>query len=53
MCKVGLICGIVFVVLAVIVFVFADGLRRWYSGVFFAILGTTLLVNGLCRRATR
>ncbi len=43
--RVGLVCGILCVVLAVIVFVFADGLRRWYSGMFFAIMGAVLLVN--------
>jgi len=47
MSKVGLVCGILSIVLAVIVFVFADGLRRWYSGIFFAIIGTTLIVNSL------
>jgi hypothetical protein len=47
MSKVGLVCGILFIVLAVIVFVFADGLRRWYSGIFFAIIGTVTLVNTL------
>jgi len=49
--KVGLVFGILFIVLAVIVFVFADGLRRWYSGIFFAIIGTVFLVNAL--RAAR
>ena len=51
MSKVGLISGIVCIVMAVIVFVFADGLRRWYSGIFFTIMGTVMLVNTLrCRR---
>ena len=45
MSKVGLVSGIVCIVLAVIVFVFADGLRRWYSGIFFAFMGTVMLVN--------
>jgi hypothetical protein len=47
MSKVGLVTGILCVVLAVIVFVFADGLRRWYSGIFFAIIGATTLVSAL------
>ncbi len=51
MSKVGLVCGSLFIVLAVIVFVFTDGLRRWYSGIFFAIIGTVTLVNTL--RAAR
>ena len=47
MSKVALVSGILCVVLAVIVFVFADGLRRWYSGIFFALLGTLMLINAL------
>lgn len=47
MSKMALISGILCIVLAVIVFVFADGLRRWYSGIFFAIMGTVMLVNAL------
>ena len=39
--------GILFIVLAVIVFAFAEGLRRYYSGIFFAILGTVTLVGAL------
>jgi len=53
MSKVALITGILCIVLAVIVFVFADGLRRWYSGIFFTIIGTVMLVNApRWRRAT-
>ena len=47
MSKVALVSGILCIVLAAIVFVFADGLRRWYSGGFFAITGTVMLVNAL------
>jgi hypothetical protein len=43
--KAGLVFGILFIALAVIIFVFADGLRRWYSGIFFAVMGTVVLVN--------
>jgi hypothetical protein len=50
MSKVGLVTGLLFVLLAVIVFVFADGLRRWYSGTFFAIIGAVMLVNALRSR---
>lgn len=50
MSKLSLVFGILFIVLAVIVFVFADGLRRWYSGIFFALMGTVALVNALRRR---
>jgi di/tricarboxylate transporter len=47
MSKVALMSVILCVVLAVIVFVFADGLRRWYSGIFFTIMGAVLLGNAL------
>ena len=45
--RVALAIGILFIVLAVIVLVFAHGLRRWYSGIFFAIMGTVMLANAL------
>jgi hypothetical protein len=47
MSKAALVTGILCIVLAVIVFVFADGLRRWYSGIFFALIGTVMLANVL------
>ena len=50
MSKVTLVVGILCIVLAVIVFVFADGLRRWYSGIFFTVIGTVMLLNALRRR---
>jgi peptidoglycan/LPS O-acetylase OafA/YrhL len=53
MSKMYLVLGILFIVLAVIIFVFADGLRRWYSGIFFAIIGTVILVNALRKRRGR
>ncbi len=43
--KMAMVTGILCLVLSVIVFVFADGPRRWYSGIFFAVLGTVMLVN--------
>lgn len=45
--KLALVLGILCIVVTVIVFVFADGPRRWYSGIFFAIIGTVLLVNAV------
>ncbi len=39
--------GILLLVLAVIVLVFAHGLRRWYSGFFLAIMGTVSLLNAM------
>jgi hypothetical protein len=47
MSKLAVVFGIVFLVLAVIVFAFAGGLRRYYSGGFFAVIGTVTLVNAL------
>jgi len=53
MSKMALISGILCIVLAVLVFVFAEGLRRWYSGIFFAMVGAVMLVNAfLWRRVT-
>jgi putative Ca2+/H+ antiporter (TMEM165/GDT1 family) len=37
--------GILFLALAVLIFVFADGLRRWYSGGFFLIIGVWMLLQ--------
>ncbi len=45
MSKMALVSGILCIVLAVIVFVFGDGLRRWYSGIFFTMIGILMLVN--------
>ena len=43
--KMSLVAGILFIVLALVVFVFADGPRRWYSGLFFAVLGVVMLAR--------
>ena len=47
--KLGVVLGVIFLLLAVIVFAFASGLRRWYSGIFFAIIGTATLLNACYR----
>ena len=47
MSKVALGSGTLCFVLALIILVFADGLRGWYSGILFAIIGTVILVNAL------
>ena len=53
MSKMALVLGVLCLVAMVIVFVFADGLRRWYSGIFFAVIGTVMLVNAVrWRRVT-
>jgi hypothetical protein len=44
---VTLVSGGLFVVLAVAVLLWADGLRRWYSGIFLAVVGTVMMVNAL------
>jgi hypothetical protein len=47
MSKVALLTAIICAVMAVVVFVFADGLRRWYSGIFFAVMALVMLLNAL------
>jgi len=41
--------GALSLVLSLIVFLFSDGLRRWYSGIFFAVIGTVTLLDAFCR----
>jgi len=43
--KTFLIFGIFSFFIAAVIFVFGDGLRRWYSGIFFVILGVALIAN--------
>ena len=45
--KLALAVGILCCVAAVVIFIFADGMRRWYSGLFFAILGAVTLLQAL------
>jgi hypothetical protein len=45
MSKLSLVTGLLCVVLAIVILVFAEGLRRWYSGLFFALIGVLSLVN--------
>jgi FtsH-binding integral membrane protein len=51
MSKVALITGILFIVLGVIIFMFTEGLRSYYSGIFFALLGTVILMGALRRKS--
>ena len=44
---IALVLGILCLSLAVLMFVFVDGLQRWYSGTFFVIMGMVMLVNAL------
>ena len=48
MSKMTLVVGILSVVMAVIVFVLVDDLRRYYSGLFFTIIGAVMLLNVRC-----
>jgi len=50
--RVALFFGSFFLVLALVILIFADGLRRWYSGIFFALIGTVTLLNTLRWRRT-
>ena len=45
--KVYLFIAIVFIILSIIIFIMADGLRRWYSGAFFSIMGLTLFTKSI------
>ena len=47
MSKVALVASILCLLMAVIVFVLVEGLRRWYSGIFFTVMGLVMLVNTL------
>jgi len=41
----ALIAGILCILVSVVVFIFADGLRRSYSGIFFVFMGVLMLVQ--------
>ena len=43
--KVAFVSGVICLVLTIIVLVFADGLRRWYSGIFFAFMAVVMFLN--------
>ena len=42
-----LIIAIVFILLSIIIFFMAEGLRRWYSGGFFLIMGGIALLKAI------
>lgn len=48
--KVTLVFGVFFIVLAVIVLLFAHGLRRWYSGIFFLLIGIVSILSARVRK---
>jgi type IV secretory pathway TrbD component len=41
--KMAFFSGIVFVVLGLVILIFAEGARRWYSGIFFEMIGGVTL----------
>ena len=45
--RVYLIIAIVFIILSVVIFILAEGLRKWYSGLFFLIMGIVALANAI------
>ena len=47
--KAALAIGTIEIAFAIVVLVFADGARRWYSGLFFAIMGVVVLAYALAR----
>ena len=42
-----------FIILSLIIFFMADGLRRWYSGIFFLLLGIVTLVNAIVQNSNK
>jgi hypothetical protein len=48
-----LVAGILSLALSAVIFILADGLRRWYSGGFFALIGIVMLVNHFRWRRNR
>jgi hypothetical protein len=54
MSRLALVVGILCILFALVILGLADGLRRWYSGLFFALLGIVMLINAVrWRQATR
>lgn len=39
--------AILSLIFAIIIFIFAEGMRRWYSGSFFALIAVVMLINAL------
>jgi len=37
--------GCILVIIAAVIFIFAEGARRWYSGIFFMLLGCVTLAR--------
>ncbi|MFC1484330.1 hypothetical protein ACFL5M_00715 [Candidatus Neomarinimicrobiota bacterium] len=43
--KTPLVLSLIGLILAIVIFVFADGLRRYYSGGFFLIMAIVLFIS--------
>ena len=50
---ISLILAIAFLILGAVVLVFAEGARRWYSGLFFVALGLAVLGNPVSRKGEK
>ena len=48
--RLGIILGILFLGLGLFISMYAEGLRRWYSGLFFILLGIILLLTTIFRK---
>lgn len=48
--KLGVVLGIGFLGLGLFILIVAEGLRRWYSGLFFVLIGTISVVTALARK---
>ena len=42
-----------FIILSLIIFFMVDGLRRWYSGIFFLLLGIVTFVNTIVQNSSK
>jgi hypothetical protein len=47
MAKMAWILAAISIVLACCILVLAEGPRRWYSGIFFGVMGVVMLANAL------
>ena len=45
--KVYLLVAIIFLIISVVIFILADGLRRWYSGLLFVFIGGFILYKAI------
>lgn len=48
--KMAIVSGVICILLAALIFIFADGLRRYYSGGFFLLIGIVMLLQAFRRQ---